>query len=638
MVMRTSSAPSLIASLLALMPVPGAMAADAVAAESPARVAEALVESSERQMRRDPEQSRRDAERALEVLGVTPAPDLELRAHLQLCDYHSERDGAQARSELLKIENLVPMVERRGLAAAAPSCAGLIAEAAGDNAAARREYDEAVRIAEEAVDNTMLAEALFSRGYLLGVQGDYSSGLADLRRAQALFEKVGKPLHSLTTLNSIAIIYNRMGDTAQAQSIYQRALASQRAAGLTREETVTLYNLGRAAENLRQWPQARTAFEESLKLARQLDYRRAEVYALRGLAAVAVAAGRPQDALVRVQEALARMGDVPDARLAAQVALVEGSALRLLQRLPESRAALDRARSVMEEGDAQGELVTLYDEYAQLSVDLGDWRGAYDWRSRAREVNERLLRRQIDQRFATLKVEFDTLTKEKENAALLKANEAGALALEQTRRARSLQALVIGLAVLLAAVLGWVALHQRRSKLRMKALAHTDELTSAPNRRAVLTRLQELLAGGPSRFLCVLLLDIDHFKSINDRFGHPAGDKVLRAVAARLRAWLEPGDLHGRIGGEEFLVVTTGDSLEDVLARAEVLRFQFTTIDTHTWFDDGRTLTVSIGVTERRPDDNVSTLLQRADAALYAAKREGRNCVRHAPAATYAVR
>jgi len=271
-------------------------------------------------------------------------------------------------------------------------------------------------------------------------------------------------------------------------------------------------------------------------------------------------------------------------------------------------------------------------------VALGDWRGAYDWRSRAREVNERLLRRQIDQRFATLKVEFDTLTKEKENAALLKANAAGELALGQTRRARNLQRLVIGLAVLLAAVLGWVALHQRRSKLRMKALAHTDELTGSPNRRAVLSRMQELLASDPARPVCVLLLDIDHFKSINDRFGHPAGDKVLRAVSARLRAWLQQGDLHGRIGGEEFLVVTSGESLETVLARAEVLRFEFTTIETRAWFDDGRTLTVSIGVTERRPDDTVSSMLQRADAALYAAKREGRNCIRHAPAATYAAR
>ena len=637
--MRSSYVPLLIAGLVALGALPLAARGAAAAPPDPAlRAAEALVDSSELQMRRDPELSRRDAQRALEILAESPDPDLELRAHHQLCDYYSERDGARARAELDRIESLLGRITQPGLAAGAKICAGLIAENVGENAAANREYDEAVTIAEGAGDNTFLAESLFSRGYLSGLRGDYASGLADLRRSQTLFEKIGKPLHALTALNGIAIIYNRMGDISQAQSIYQRALDSQRAAGLKREETVTLYNLGRAAENLRQWPQARAAFEASLKLSREMDYRRAEVYALRGLASVAVSAAQPQEALDYLRQAKERIGDIPDARLAAQIALFEGAALRQLRRLTESRAAFEQSRAVLEESDAQGDLVTLYDEYALLSADLGDWRGAFDWRTRAREVNERLLRRQIDQRFATLKVEFDTVTKEKENAALLKTNAANALALGQTERARKLQALVIGLAAILAAVLGVLAWHQRRSKLQMKALAHTDELTGLPNRRSVLSGLNDVLRLEPPRPVCLLLLDIDHFKSINDRFGHPVGDKVLRAISARLRSWLQQGDMHGRIGGEEFLVAITGESLETVLARAEVLRFEFTTIDTRAWFDDGRTLTVSIGVTDRRDDDTVSSMLQRADSALYAAKRDGRNCVRHSPAGAYAVR
>jgi diguanylate cyclase (GGDEF)-like protein len=581
-------------------------------------------------MRRDPEASRREAERALETLGALPDVDLELRARVLLCDYFSERDSSRAEAELLAIQPLLPRLGRRGLAAGERVCSGLIAEARGDIDAAYAAYDRAVRVAEQHADDEQLADALYSRGYLLGLRGDYANGLVDLRRSQALFERRGKSLHALTTLNSIAIIYNRMGDTAQAESIYQRALLAQRSAGLTREETVTLYNLGRAAENLRQWSKARTAYETSLSLARGLGYRRAEGYALRGLAAVSVAESRPTDALAALREARALLNEVPDARLAAQVALVEGTTFRLLRRPAESRAALERARTIIEQSDAQGDLVVLYDEYALLDADLDDWRSAYAWRSRARDVSESLLRRQIDQRFASLKVEFDTVTKEKENAALLKANDASELALDQTRRARRLQAVVVGLAVVLAAVLAVLALHQRRSSLRMRALALTDELTEAPNRRAVLGRVQDLLAQAPPRAVHLLLLDVDHFKSINDRYGHATGDKVLRAVAARLRASLQAGDLHGRIGGEEFLVATPDETLEAVLARAEVLRFQFTAIDTSAWFDDGRVLTVSIGVTARVTGDTLGSMLQRADAALYAAKGGGRNCVRYA--------
>jgi diguanylate cyclase (GGDEF)-like protein len=616
-----------------------ALAANVVEAAAPvAHPALAPLVTGEQQVRRDPDASRRGAEAALAALALQPDPDLEMRSRILLCDYFSERDSARAGAELEAMKPLLTRLTRHGLAAGEALCTGLIAEAGGNNDAAQVAYDRATRVSEEAADDEMLADSLYSRGYLLGVRGDYANGLADLRRAQALFERLSKDMHALTTLNGIAIIYNRMGDTAQAESIYQRALIAQRAAGLTREETVTLYNLGRAAEALRDWPRARISFEGALRLARDLGYRRAEIYALRGLASVTAGEGRPAEALARLSEAKALLDGVPDARLASQIALTEGVILRKLGRLPAARVSFERARPVMEEGDALGDLVVLYDELALLAVETGDWRGAYEARSRSRDVNESLLRRQIDQRFATLKVEFDTATKEKENAALLKTNAANQRALEQTDRASRLQAVAIALAAILVAVLGALAWHQRRSSLRMRALALTDELTEAPNRRAVLGRLQDLLAANPPRRVCLLLLDIDHFKSINDRHGHPVGDKVLKAVAARLLASLQAGDLHGRIGGEEFLVAVPDESLETVLARAEVLRFQFTTIDTHLWFDSPTALTMSIGVAERRPEDTLSSLLQRADTALYAAKREGRNCVRHAEGASRTMR
>ena len=589
----------------------------------------ALVESSVREMRRDPELSRREADRAMEALARQPDADLELRARLVLCDYYSERDLAAAEAQRDAAANLLPSVRRQGFRAGQKTCVGTVAEARGDNSLAYRSYDEATELAEAARDDEMLADALFARGYLLGVRGDYAGGLRDLRRAQLLFEHLGKALHALTALNSIAIIYNRMGDAVQAQQIYQRSLPVQRTAGLRREEAVTQYNLGRAAERLEQWTAAKAAFQTALQLSRELTYDRAQAYALRGLAAVALAENDAAGALRFVTEAAPLRARIVDARLGAQFALVEGGALRRMRRLGDARTKLELARQAMEQGDGQVDLVDLYDELASLEVAAGDWRAAYQWRTRSSSLGERLLRSQIDQRFAMQRVEFDTATKEKENAALLKANEASELALSQTKRARTLQIVAITLALALVAVLAGLALHQRRSNLRMRALAMTDDLTEAPNRRAVLRRLQRLLDEERGRDVCVLLLDIDHFKSINDRFGHAVGDRVLQAVAARLHACMQAGDFHGRVGGEEFLVVMTDLSLDAALARAEVLRFEITAIDTaHLFAEPGATVTASIGVAGRESDDAVSSLLQRADAALYLAKRDGRNCVR----------
>jgi diguanylate cyclase (GGDEF)-like protein len=132
----------------------------------------------------------------------------------------------------------------------------------------------------------------------------------------------------------------------------------------------------------------------------------------------------------------------------------------------------------------------------------------------------------------------------------------------------------------------------------------------------------------------VLIIDIDHFKSINDHHGHPAGDEVLKVVADRVRAAVHPPAFFGRLGGEEFLIVLPATHIEDARTAADHFRETISSVDTTRWFSDRRRITASIGVTTCTGDnDSPSTLLQRADSALYVAKRSGRNCVKSDPPA-----
>ena len=132
------------------------------------------------------------------------------------------------------------------------------------------------------------------RSYLLGLQGHYATGLADLKRAESLYDEIDLPVHALTALNGIAILYNRMGDYTQARYMYDRALKAQRETGMYREQGVTLHNLGRVHENLLEWDAAQAAFQETYDISHQLNYARGEAYALRGLAAVKNAKGDPE--------------------------------------------------------------------------------------------------------------------------------------------------------------------------------------------------------------------------------------------------------------------------------------------------------------------------------------------------------
>ena len=158
--------------------------------------------------------------------------------------------------------------------------------------------------------------------------------------------------------------------------------------------------------------------------------------------------------------------------------------------------------------------------------------------------------------------------------------------------------------------------------------AETDALTGQPNRRALdeLLKQQVRMAQTTGRGFSVLLLDIDHFKLVNDTHGHGAGDDTLRAFAQRVREHLRQGDTCARYGGEEFVVVLPGTTLVAALEVAERLR-QGVAEASLMSVPLVRT-TVSIGAAQYVAGETVEQLLARADTAVYAAKRGGRNQVR----------
>ncbi len=159
----------------------------------------------------------------------------------------------------------------------------------------------------------------------------------------------------------------------------------------------------------------------------------------------------------------------------------------------------------------------------------------------------------------------------------------------------------------------------------MERQAGTDALTGLPNRRSLDTALaaQCALARREGRPCAVLMLDLDHFKAINDTHGHAVGDAVLRAFGRRLQSQLRRSDLCARYGGEEFVVLLAGTPFEPAEEVGERLRASVSAAP----LVPGVTATVSVGTASYRADDDMTSLLARADTALYEAKRSGRNRV-----------
>jgi diguanylate cyclase (GGDEF)-like protein len=175
------------------------------------------------------------------------------------------------------------------------------------------------------------------------------------------------------------------------------------------------------------------------------------------------------------------------------------------------------------------------------------------------------------------------------------------------------------------ASIGFLLMYNETAQAELRRLARTDPLTGTLNRLALDEEGQRLF--GQDEALAAVMLDADHFKTINDRFGHAVGDRVLASLAQGIAALLRPGDVLGRAGGEEFLLLLPRSDLAGAIALAEALRVHVATMSLEL---DGQvqTISVSLGVAVRVADDrDVAALVWRADRALYAAKRAGRNRV-----------
>jgi diguanylate cyclase (GGDEF)-like protein len=164
---------------------------------------------------------------------------------------------------------------------------------------------------------------------------------------------------------------------------------------------------------------------------------------------------------------------------------------------------------------------------------------------------------------------------------------------------------------------------------QVRALADTDPLTELLNRRrfSELAEVEFARAKRYSNPIAVIMLDIDHFKQVNDTYGHGVGDQVLKAIAERLRA-VRVSDILARYGGEELVALCPETSAEEAERLAERLCLALRERDIETT-EGPIPITASIGVaTLERGVENLDALIDRADQALYAAKSAGRNCVR----------
>ena len=509
-------------------------------------------------------------------------------------------------------------------------CRGYAHEQAGQVAQAEADYRHAVEAGERLGDRKLLALALALRGELAYYRGAFDAALADLDRAYRLEQARGDEKRQRYVLNAIANVYadSRVGAYDRAIDYYRQLLAAHQAAGDLRQQATGHFNLGSTYERKGDLAAALAEFERAASLDRRRQDPDEVAFDERAAASVLVKLGRAREALPRLDAVVAHYAGTGNDSMVAHARLTRGTARRASGDPAGALADLDAAGAFYRRDGNDRFLERVEQERAEALAARGDFAAALRARTAQLELERRLAAVTRDEHTSRLRVQFDSDRKEAENRALARENALRGRALRDAERIRALQWTVIALAAVLLLVLAALALQQIRRARRLRVLAMTDELTRLPNRRAFFRLAGENAAAAArsGRPLAVLALDIDHFKRINDTQGHEAGDRVLQRVANAARSAVRDGDSVGRVGGEEFLALLPHADLGAATQVAERLRAAVASLDA-TDLAPGLRVTVSVGVALRRAEETIAALVQRADAALYRAKENGRNRV-----------
>ncbi len=491
------------------------------------------------------------------------------------------------------------------------------------------EIEKVIALLEDSDEPQLLAEALELHGDTLSLLGELAKAMLDFQRARAAYRDAGIDHEVEPLMLSIAIAYRRMGDTRQAERYFTSAVKRMQDKGDWEYVATNLIQLGYLYEESGSPERGLEFFQRAIEIAREHDAPDSRNSAQLGLASAQITLGNPQAALATLRQAHAGFVAEHDDSSDDMLALLGGQALARLGRHAEALSHYEQALALMKRNGNERYLVMLYKAEAASLEALGQAIPALDAYKRYNDLQMKLQGKMRLEQGRMLEYEYEIRRRDFENRQLraqAATKEQEVATLLQLRR---LQWLVIALATLLAGLLASLAWRQWRKSRRLRDLSLRDPLTGAANRpgieREAARALEAAMRDGTP--LSLLILDLDHFKAINDRYGHAAGDKVLREVTAAWQAQLRGRDPLGRIGGEEFVVVCPDTGLEQALVVADRLR-DATNALRFDEIDPALRVGVSIGAAQaRKAGDSCDALLDRADAALYRAKQQGRDRV-----------
>ena len=493
------------------------------------------------------------------------------------------------------------------------------------------DYARAVPLLQSIVDNskdtTLRFRATTTIANIQAIATQYGEAFSQLGKLLALLPEVTDKDARQQGLTVVGYIYNQVGEYDLALSYADRIVSEDPSSrGACRSYYMrleALYRSGRLRGNVAEFLKA---IETCVNVGERLRANLMRTYVARSY----VDQGRNRDAIELLTRHYAETRASRYWRLICEYESILATAYRNSgNRQTAQLFALRATGDERNQGQYIEPIVSAYRLLYQLAQEQGDTKSAVAYHEKYGAADKGYLDDVSARQIAYERAKHEAAANRLQIDALNKQNEVLQLQQALGKKAVETSRLYIALLILVAVFIALFAYRTKRSQLHFMKLSRVDGLTGIDNRPYFIVQAERALEASRKleQEVCVILCDLDHFKSINDRYGHATGDHVLRQAVLACRTHLRASDLFGRFGGEEFCILLPGCTLADARQRCEQLRAAIATVTTDA-ANLGSTISASFGAAASSSSGyELRQLLAHADAALYRAKYAGRNCV-----------
>ncbi|MCE2573499.1 tetratricopeptide repeat-containing diguanylate cyclase [Motilimonas eburnea] len=474
-------------------------------------------------------------------------------------------------------------------------------------------------------DPILLGDTLIQYAYTMQLESQYAEAIERLFEAQQLFEKTNDHSRLMTIQSNLAIIYSKLKNYHKAIEYYRHAVEFAIELGDDFSLSIFYYNLGTAHIGLENWPSAIDYFSQAKDLSVALDDKAGVALATSQLGSVMIKNQQFTAALPLLLDANDMLTDAGSEYMRMRIKLDIAMIYAKQGQVDFAKAYISEVEWMMAQGgdDSRFPRLSLGEVYSELGLYQDSSRIFYAYIDQLNKDFE--IKKQLS--LQRLEVIYDVRFEKSRNELLEKENELNESELARQNQFRMILALSLILVLVFLALTFRQIRIQRAHKQKFKALAYKDELTQAANRRGILAFAQESLEQLVDTHdqLVLAIIDLDHFKQVNDRFGHDVGDQVLIYFAKIVGGSLRSHEKVGRYGGEEWLLVlpqATPDEIQPLFNKLLKAYQQHKPAN----LPAELVLNFSMGavVAQCGQNESINALLKQADEALYQAKQNGR--------------